>query len=775
MALINTWPGWECVGPLGAGAFGKVYEIQKEESGKIYKAALKVISIPQDESDIESAYSEGMSKEEITSYFRSFVNNITNEFALMSDLKGYTNIVSYEDHMVVEREDRIGWHILIRMELLTPLHKWITSHPMDEKEIIRLGCDICRALELCQSNKIIHRDIKPENIFVNKTGDFKLGDFGIARVVEKTSNALSQQRGTYTYMAPEVYKGQHYNQTADIYSLGIVLYRFLNNNRTPILPQGTLLPTDREKAQDRRMSGEQIPAPLNGSENLKQAVLLAIAYDPNKRIQNARAFRMALEQCSTKIERAVSAPQGSIPIQEAEPIATPVTEDEHTCREFKYIPPSPKKKNWLIPAVLISIVAVVGIVALITMSSKTDNPSILPDDEPKEPVQEELTVSETETIVEFNEFFLNFKGMTYGQYKENTGKEAQWMRGEIFEAELSGSRLSIVFQSSPPSLIGDAVDYHLYDEDKSLRVQGSVREFLIDKNTDMKDGIHYLDLADCCVNNVELIDVQVGNYASSYTLSDYYVVYLFEFDDNERTQVELHIDMTHAKDGIIRPDAMAWVVFRYEEQEMVSPAEMVKEQIRSDVIADYGNNLNPYNYQYYESEVYQGFNFYYPGDLYNDVDVTTNGYSDEYGTILEEFVFRGSDNASKAVFQLKKRENTRTVAQETQKIFDYYENNIPGFQKLTFSNEDATKPGRIVVTGMDSVGQVCDYILVTVTEEYIMTMRVVFPSDGKHETEDFKEKEYLVECMYRLCGFSGSSYKARTYVQFLNGESGEKK
>ena len=296
MAEINTWPGWECVRQLGAGSFGKVYEIQKVENGKIYKSALKVITIPQNDADIENIYSEGMDERGVTDYFRGFVNDVTNEFALMADLKGYTNIVSYEDHMVLKHENKIGWDILIRMELLTPLLEWEKNHPMSEDDVIRLGCDMCRALELCHKNNIIHRDIKPQNIFVNKNGDFKLGDFGIARVVEKTSSVMSQ-KGTYTYMAPEVFKGQYYNGTADLYSLGLVLYRYLNQNRTPFLPLGNISFNDRQKAQELRMAGEPIPAPVNGNERLKQAILLTLQYNPAERVQSATALRTILEQC----------------------------------------------------------------------------------------------------------------------------------------------------------------------------------------------------------------------------------------------------------------------------------------------------------------------------------------------------------------------------------------------------------------------------------------------------------------------------------------------
>ena len=137
MAEINTWPGWECVRQLGAGSFGKVYEIQKVENGKTYKSALKVITIPQNDADIENIYSEGMDERGVTEYFRGFVNDVTNEFALMADLKGYTNIVSYEDHMVLKHENKIGWDILIRMELLTPLLEWEKNHPMSEDDVLR--------------------------------------------------------------------------------------------------------------------------------------------------------------------------------------------------------------------------------------------------------------------------------------------------------------------------------------------------------------------------------------------------------------------------------------------------------------------------------------------------------------------------------------------------------------------------------------------------------------------------------------------------------------
>ena len=146
-----------------------------------------------------------------------------------------TNVISYQDHEVRKKPNEIGWDILIRMEYVTSLRKYLKEHAMTKEEVIRLGIDICTALETCSKKGIVHRDIKDENIFVSEDGVFKLGDFGIARELSKSGRAASM-RGTPLYMAPEIYRGEKYDAAVDIYSLGIVLYKLLNNGRMPFMP-----------------------------------------------------------------------------------------------------------------------------------------------------------------------------------------------------------------------------------------------------------------------------------------------------------------------------------------------------------------------------------------------------------------------------------------------------------------------------------------------------------------------------------------------------------
>ncbi len=304
--------GWNITRLLGEGSYGKVFEIERSEFGQTYRAALKVITVPQSSAEVRSVISEGMSVSQAEAYFHGIVEELMHEFSIMFKLKGTANVVSCEDLRVLEHPDGIGWDILIRMELLHPLLPYVYEHPMARRDIIRLGIDICKALELCQRYNIIHRDIKPENIFISDNGDYKLGDFGIARTIERTSSGLSK-KGTYSYMAPEVYAGKEYGFSVDTYSLGLVLYRMLNKNRGPFLPQPpeAITFSSREQALARRMSGEPLPRPFYGEGRLGEIVLKACAFDPKDRYSSPQQFRQELEAILyTQTDAAVIYPDG---------------------------------------------------------------------------------------------------------------------------------------------------------------------------------------------------------------------------------------------------------------------------------------------------------------------------------------------------------------------------------------------------------------------------------------------------------------------------------
>ena len=323
---------WRIKRFIGAGSYGRVFEIERrDEFDTVYTGALKAVTIPSSQGELDEILADGMDMNGASTYFRDYVKELNREIALMSKLKGHSNIVSYEDHKMFPHEDGVGWDILIRMELLTPITSYLKqNHTFTRREVIQLGMDLCKALEICQRYNIIHRDIKPANIFISETEDFKLGDFGVARIASASTGA-STRAGTVNYMAPEVFRGEKYTSNVDIYSLGLVMYQLLNNNRMPLYPPypQPITPSSRERAQAQRLSGAALPPPANAKGRLAEIVLKACAPDPAQRYDSPTVMRQALEAILyTEGEAKMIYPEGdTVPVPSTSGAAAPEEND----------------------------------------------------------------------------------------------------------------------------------------------------------------------------------------------------------------------------------------------------------------------------------------------------------------------------------------------------------------------------------------------------------------------------------------------------------------
>ena len=288
------WTDWKIVKNLGSGTYGRVYEIKRNISGVQEKAALKIVSRPKDANEVEAYYSSGYDKASIAESYQQEIQNYVQEYMIMKELQGQSNIVSCDDFTVVPHEDGIGGDIFIRMELLTSLQQVLKERMLSVEEIIKLGKDISHALILCENKNIVHRDIKPANIMVSQFTDYKLGDFGVSKIMDHATYATPM--GTPEYQAPEVEHMERYGHRADIYSLGVTLYWLLNNRRMPFVDANKKLdPMVNEAAKRKRYAGNKLPAPKNGSDELKKIVLKACEYEPGKRYASAQEMYDALD------------------------------------------------------------------------------------------------------------------------------------------------------------------------------------------------------------------------------------------------------------------------------------------------------------------------------------------------------------------------------------------------------------------------------------------------------------------------------------------------
>ena len=295
--LPEKMADWEIREIIGEGASGIVYRAERRSDAGTQVCAIKKIPVPGSREEMYLLRREYKDPKTVGKYLDGLLEEYLREITVMYELKDNENIVRIYDHEVIRQEKGPGWILYVQMEYLMDFRTYSSLHTLEENDIIRLGMDICKALTGCEKKKIIHRDIKPENIFVTETGDFKLGDFGIAREIPGGTLSYSM-KGSYRFMAPEIFNGIKYNQTVDIYSLGMVLYILTNRNRSPFVnvSEEVVYYREEQEALQRRMAGEKLPQPCNASPGLAGIIIRAADADPAKRYHCSQDFYNDLAQ-----------------------------------------------------------------------------------------------------------------------------------------------------------------------------------------------------------------------------------------------------------------------------------------------------------------------------------------------------------------------------------------------------------------------------------------------------------------------------------------------
>jgi len=159
---------------------------------------------------------------------------------------------------------------------------------LPHKLACQYGLQICDAVEYAHSQQILHRDLRPANVLVSRTGVLKVGDFGVAALLEKTPYAKTII-GTPPYMSPEHFRGKAV-YASDVYSVGIILYEMLTGKLPYYDPNPAVLEKliCEGKCTAPRLVNKEIPRDLNN------ITLRAIAKDLEHRYQSCRELAEAL-------------------------------------------------------------------------------------------------------------------------------------------------------------------------------------------------------------------------------------------------------------------------------------------------------------------------------------------------------------------------------------------------------------------------------------------------------------------------------------------------
>ena len=280
--------GWYIESKIAEGKNSKFYKAYSTDGIEKNYAGLKIVKFPSSEQELSRVIASEMYSN-VDEYLDKLQATVTANMGIMRSLAYHKNIVSVYNFTIIREAS--CFYLISLVELLTPLNEYLSFESISKDDVITLGKDICRAMEAFREKGIIHHNITPENIYADAKGNYILGDFGVYDYEQAVSEASA-------YVAPELYNKNYLSDvSSDIYSLGILLYKLLNNNRLPFLPAypAPISLSDREQSFARCMRGETFPTPVNADYKLGSIISKATAFSPEARYVSPMAMLSQLE------------------------------------------------------------------------------------------------------------------------------------------------------------------------------------------------------------------------------------------------------------------------------------------------------------------------------------------------------------------------------------------------------------------------------------------------------------------------------------------------
>ncbi|NNC77489.1 MAG: protein kinase [Woeseiaceae bacterium] len=168
------------------------------------------------------------------------------------------------------------------------------NKPMDTQKVLKYSRDIATGMSIAHQAGVIHRDLKPANILVNSEGLLKIVDFGVAAAASSGDTQLTKTGyviGSPKYMAPEQILGKKVDETADVYSVGVIMYEMATG--IPPYSRGDHMSVMYQHVQGKAKAAEEINKDI--PEDLAAIITKAMSVDKSKRFQSMNELTDALD------------------------------------------------------------------------------------------------------------------------------------------------------------------------------------------------------------------------------------------------------------------------------------------------------------------------------------------------------------------------------------------------------------------------------------------------------------------------------------------------
>lgn len=268
------------------------FYIRHPESGREF--VLKHISVPASQDQVQALLLTGAyaSEAEAADYYRKEAEALVQEAEARKKLLDCPYILPFLGVQMEPKQEGVGYDVYAVLPKRSSLQTFLNDNAVSHLRGINMGIDLCVALAALREEGYVHGNLKPGNVFFSDTGRFLLGDFGLISTQDMQYAVLPEQYRS-SYSAPELKDMLGgLNTTVDIYSLGMILYRIYNGNHAPFEDEQTAA----KAADERRLAGEALPAPIYADYELTAIIQKATAFNPDDRFQTPDEMRLELEQ-----------------------------------------------------------------------------------------------------------------------------------------------------------------------------------------------------------------------------------------------------------------------------------------------------------------------------------------------------------------------------------------------------------------------------------------------------------------------------------------------
>lgn len=268
----------------------KYYTLRERSSGE--QLMLKVLSIPSSDSHVRALILSGAYPDEasVNEYYRRYTEDIRRELKLGRELTSTGYFAGALDFQVEPRDTEVGFDIYILLKRHIPLSYLLNENAITGLRAINLGIDICDALIGCRESGLLFANLTPESVYLTPSGKFLLGDLGLIDL-DDLQYASVPEEYIGAYSAPELSDiNESPNDTIDLYSLGMVLFRIYNGNHGPFEDENT----GEGMADKLRLTGKPLPSPIYADYELAGIIQKACAFHKEDRFQSPEEMKQAL-------------------------------------------------------------------------------------------------------------------------------------------------------------------------------------------------------------------------------------------------------------------------------------------------------------------------------------------------------------------------------------------------------------------------------------------------------------------------------------------------